>query len=185
MKFWNYIKKPVAFALFCLPAISYAEFIDFPALDIQNNIAGVTLTNSIFDIDATAFAIVFADQSLIDIPDQAFTLRSTGTIDAGNPSGGAGLFSGSFTVDGGLLSGTFENMFVGHFNGTGAGNFNGMVTFTGGSLLGGSTSGVIEGTFAATGVDAKVGAVVPVPAAVWLFGSGIIGLIAVARRKNT
>ena len=27
--------------------------------------------------------------------------------------------------------------------------------------------------------------VVPVPAAVWLFGSGLLGLIAVARRKKT
>jgi hypothetical protein len=28
-------------------------------------------------------------------------------------------------------------------------------------------------------------AVIPVPAAVWLFGSGLMGLAAVARRKNT
>ena len=36
----------------------------------------------------------------------------------------------------------------------------------------------------ATGsIDAS--AVVPVPAAVWLFGSGLIGVVAVARRRNT
>jgi hypothetical protein len=28
------------------------------------------------------------------------------------------------------------------------------------------------------------GAVVPLPAAVWLFGSGILGLVGVARRRN-
>jgi len=33
------------------------------------------------------------------------------------------------------------------------------------------------------GDDSAFGAVVPVPAAVWLFGSGLIGLIGVARRK--
>ena len=31
----------------------------------------------------------------------------------------------------------------------------------------------------------EVTTVVPVPAAVWLFGSGLLGLIAIARRKNT
>ena len=34
------------------------------------------------------------------------------------------------------------------------------------------------------GDDSAFGAVVPVPAAVWLFGSGLLGLIGVARRKK-
>jgi len=29
------------------------------------------------------------------------------------------------------------------------------------------------------------GAVIPVPAAVWLFGSGLLGLVGIARRKKT
>jgi len=35
-----------------------------------------------------------------------------------------------------------------------------------------------------TGIE-FTGSVIPIPAAVWLFGSGLIGLIAVARRKST
>ena len=31
--------------------------------------------------------------------------------------------------------------------------------------------------------DGDVGAVVPVPAAIWLFGSGLLGLIGITRRK--
>jgi hypothetical protein len=35
-------------------------------------------------------------------------------------------------------------------------------------------------------VTAQIGAVpVPVPAAIWLFGSGLLGLVGVARRKVT
>ena len=32
--------------------------------------------------------------------------------------------------------------------------------------------------------EVRFGTVVPVPAAVWLFGSGLIGLIGIARRKK-
>lgn len=42
----------------------------------------------------------------------------------------------------------------------------------------GAGSGVIDGGFELTSV-------VPVPAAVWLFGSGLIGLIGVARRRRS
>lgn len=35
------------------------------------------------------------------------------------------------------------------------------------------------------GDDSAFGAVVPVPAAVWLFGSGLLGLIGIARRKQS
>ncbi len=58
-----------------------------------------------------------------------------------------------------------------------------------------ASGGRIEGGFMLTGdiasdftgdtLIAKAGPVVPVPAAVWLFGSGLIGLIGVARRKKS
>ena len=35
-----------------------------------------------------------------------------------------------------------------------------------------------------TGTSVQIGAVVPVPAAVWLFGSGLLGLVGVARRAK-
>ena len=39
-------------------------------------------------------------------------------------------------------------------------------------------------TFSGVSVDIMGAAVVPVPAAVWLFGSGLIGLVGVARRRT-
>jgi len=180
MRYWiNIQKKLLAVILISLPAISNANSIDFPALDIENNSGGATLTDTEFNIDATAFAIVFADLSIIDIPDQTFTLTSTGSIDSTTID--VGYFSGTFDA-GSLLTGSFTDLTVGHF-GDGSGTFNGDVVFTGGSLAGGLAGGRITGSFTASSVDAKIGAVVPVPAAVWLFGSGMIGLIAVARRK--
>jgi len=75
------------------------------------------------------------------------------------------------------------------------------LTYTGGGLAGSLASGRIEGVFAgvggftgvqsllgadfsASGDIAKIGAVVPVPAAVWLFGPGLLGMAVVARRKS-
>ena len=43
---------------------------------------------------------------------------------------------------------------------------------------------MLEGPFAGSPVG-FAGAVVPVPAAVWLFGSGLIGLVGVARRRRS
>lgn len=47
--------------------------------------------------------------------------------------------------------------------------------FFGGNLAGGSGSVMVD----------NFGTVVPVPAAVWLFGSGLLGLVGVARRKKS
>jgi len=158
-----------------ITGVSHANMVVLPALDIQDltGDAGVTLSSTTFDIDATAFAIV-TNGSTIAIPDEIFTL--TATV---NTSGlFSGLFTGSFTV-GTLLSGTFDNLDVSTFD------FFGDVTYTGGSLQGNLTTGFIDGVFSGSSMVAKLGevAVVPVPAAAWLFGSGLIGLIGIARRK--
>ncbi len=50
-------------------------------------------------------------------------------------------------------------------------------------ILGGPFDGV-NGFWYLEGQFTNVSAVVPVPAAVWLFGSGLIGLISFARRRN-
>ena len=41
----------------------------------------------------------------------------------------------------------------------------------------------LDGTATAISTDVINTSVVPVPAAVWLFGSGLIGLVGVARRR--
>ena len=159
--------------------VSYAGVVR-PALDIQDfgTDTGVSLNSLGFSIDATAFSIVTTG-SPIDITDVSFTLSST----SGSYGGEFGVFSGTFNV-GSLLSGTFTNMSVMSL-GAADGQFGGDLLYTDGSLMGNLTGGRIEGVFTGTSVVAKLGpvTVVPVPAAVWLFTSGMIGLIGIARRK--
>ncbi|MDT8281325.1 MAG: VPLPA-CTERM sorting domain-containing protein [Gammaproteobacteria bacterium] len=162
-----------------LTNISYA--VTLPALDIQdlNDDSGIFLSSTSFTVDATAFSIATAGSD-IDIPDVIFTLTSTGSFD---DVSGTGLFSGTFSA-GSLLSGAFVDLTVNTFTST-SGEFFGDVTYTGGSMMGNLTAGSIDGIFTGTSVVAKLGelTVVPVPAAVWLFGSGLLGLAGVARRK--
>lgn len=163
--------------LMLVPTMANANIVK-PALEIQDfgDDTGIDLTSFGFNIDATALFIVTGGD-LIDIPDESFILTSTGVFDMGS-----GLFSGTFTV-GSLLSGSFDNLLV--LSNGDLGQFLGDVTYTGGSLMGNLTGGRIEGGFAEIGLVAKLGevTVVPVPAAVWLFGSGLIGLIGIASRK--
>ena len=69
-------------------------------------------------------------------------------------------------------------------------------TYTSTDVIGGSTTngagsctdgirgcGMIDGAFAGFNANFDFVAPVPVPAAVWLFGSGLLGLVGVARRK--
>ncbi|MEN8106895.1 MAG: VPLPA-CTERM sorting domain-containing protein, partial [Pseudomonadota bacterium] len=41
------------------------------------------------------------------------------------------------------------------------------------------------GTATTTVSDFSAPGIIPIPAAVWLFGSGLIGLVGMARRKHT
>jgi hypothetical protein len=58
--------------------------------------------------------------------------------------------------------------------------------FIKGDLAGNNTTTEAAGRWAFDGTNLTYGAVsaVPVPAAIWLFGSGLIGLVGVARRKT-
>lgn len=179
MKIRQRISRLMIAALFVLPGAVHADIV-YPALDIHNILGtdtGASLTEFTFDIDATVIGIANNPGPDIDIPDQDFSLTSTGLYD-----GTIGMFSGSFTVGGGLLTGTFTDLIVLSLGGSDA-EFYGDVTYTGGSMAGSLTSGSIDGIVSGADVVAKLGAVVPVPAAVWLFGSGLLGLVAVARRK--
>jgi hypothetical protein len=168
-------------ALF-VPSISNAA-VSTPFLDIQlfSGDSGATLTNTgnggyDFDIDATALAIVTSG-STINIANQAFSLH--GVFNTGNS-----LFAGSFDVAGGLLSGTFDNLSISQLS-SGSYDFATDLTYTSGSLMGSLSGGRLEGIGSSSNLAAKLGpVVVPVPAAVWLFGSGLIGLAGVARRKS-
>lgn len=168
-------------AVLMLPGLTCASII-YPALDIQDTAgdAGATITGTTFDIDSSVVAIITGTNpttSINLIPDEIFTLTSTGSYD-----GTTGLFSGSFTVGSGLLSGTFVDLAVVNL-GTSL-SYQGDLIYTGGSLAGGLAGGRIEGGIIGGGNVAKLGAVVPVPAAVWLFGSGLLGLFGVAKRKK-
>jgi len=175
MKVKQHIKLIALSAILLIPGVSIADIIK-PALDIQDvgGDTGLTFTGTEFNIDSTVFTIV-TDGAPIDIDDEDFILTSTG---------GFGSFSGSFIVGGGLLTGTFTDLTVVELI-AGSGNFFADVIYTGGSLQGALAGGRIEGGFVGTSVAAKLGevSVVPVPAAVWLFGSGLLGLVGIARRK--
>ena len=192
------IKRLVLATALLIPGLVNAAVI-LPGLDIVTitGDTGVTVTVDSFNIDATAYQIVFDDNNLnIDIADEIFTLSSTsGTYDPTAIDGtwGLGFFDGSFTVGTAgseLLIGSFTSMEV---NGWGNNEFDffGDVLFTSGSLMG-ATNGQFEGsTFLSIQsgeleLQSKLGevAVVPVPASVWLFGSGLLGLVGVARRKE-
>jgi hypothetical protein len=160
----------------------------FPALEL--NPVDVTGTSSGLSMSGFApYVLSDASTILFDlIPDLSFSLTS-------DASG-----SGTLLVDGGAaLTATFSNLAIVHVAG-GVVDWNADLTYTGGSLVGGLTTGRVEGSFAGilgfgfgqsllgqdftgSGGIAKVGAVVPVPAAVWLFGSGLLGLAGIARRR--
>jgi hypothetical protein len=191
MKIRQRMTRILIAALLILPGFAHADVVVvYPALDIQNigpasggTDTGASLTTTAFNIDASVIGIATdGNGGFVDITHQDFSLTSSVvTYDA---TSDIGTFSGSFAVGGGsLLSGSFTNLSVIGL-GTGYAQFNGTVTYSGGTLQGSFTTGaIVGGITGGTNVIAKLGTVVPVPAAVWLFGSGLIGFIAVARRK--
>jgi len=178
----RYFPRLALTAVLVLPGVLSAAVVP-PLIDIIDfgDDVGATLTATSFTIDATAVTISTGG-GLIDIPDQAFTLESAWDS---NVDVGIDLYEGTFTVGGGLLSGSFTELMLIDLTG-GSYLFEGDVVYTSGSLKGSLDGGRIEGSFTGTVVTAELGpVVVPVPAAVWLFGSGLLGLVGIARRKAT
>jgi len=165
-----------------IPSLASAAVV-MPALDISlfsgdsGAVLTATATGYDFDIDATAFSIVSDTSDPIDITNQSFTLH--GTYDSASNS-----FAGTFDVAGGLLAGSFDDLTLVQLS-SGSYDFAANLLYDTGSLKGDLTGGRLEGIGGIDSLGAKLGAVavVPVPAAVWLFGSGLIGLIGIARRK--
>jgi len=172
-----------------------------PALDISTVFGGSGVANvgGNLTINATAFSIFLEGTPVpppIDIPDVPFTLTATYS----GSSGPAHTFVNGSLDAGPYMTATFSSMTL--FNlGNGLGQLlETPLVYTGGTLVSGLTAGSIAGSisnassddfsldFTATGPQAfvaKAGPVVPVPAAVWLFGSGLLGLVAVARKKKS
>jgi hypothetical protein len=174
-------------ALFAATSASAA--IVFPALElnpvtVSGTASGITMTG-VAPYTLSDNATILTDLN----PDLTFSLTS----DAAG--------AGTLQIDGGsALSATFSNLSIVHSFGGGV-SWNADLTYTGGSLTGSMTGGRVEGGFAgvsgftmgqsllgqdfsASGGIAKIGAVVPIPPAVWLFGSGLLGMAGVARRKS-
>ena len=158
-----------------------------PQLDIQGGAGTVVSDGTTLTMDGLAIAIIMDSPPNIDIPDTIFSLDVTTATGLGSLAVGTLL-----TAD--VSSFSLTNL------GFGYGTFSAELLYTGGSLAGVLTGGSIEGAFenavpfgfdltsafTANSLTGKIGpvAVVPVPAAVWLFGSGLLGLISVARKRT-
>jgi hypothetical protein len=172
-------------------ATSASAAVVFPVLEL--NPVTVTGTASGLTMTGDAPNTLSAPSTTLTVFDPALAFSLT------SDAAGAGTLSvtGSET-----LFASFTNLSVTHTFG-GFADWNADLTYTGGTLAGSlPSSGRVEGSFAgvgsfsmgqsllgedfsASGGIAKIGAVVPVPAAVWLFGSGLLGLVGIARRKSS
>lgn len=181
-----------AVCMFVLQQVPASAAVLTPQLDIQT-LTGDSAVSSIggsLVMDGTAIAMITGTGPL-DIPDEDFSLSATYFAS----SGSAHMFTGGTLSIGSLLTAVFDNLTIVSLGG-GMATFYADLTYTGGSLQGSFTTGRIEGSFFnATSADfsgdfsantmiSKVGqVVVPVPAAFLLFGSGLIALFGVARRR--
>jgi hypothetical protein len=147
-----------------------------PYMDIQLTAGdiGVESIGDSFSIDASVLGIELEGGGFADFdPNEPFALSASLNSGEGELQVG---------ISGAILYASFDNLTVTDL-GAGYGSFMADLSYLSGSLS--LIDGRIEGTYGPSNLAAKLGAVVPVPAAVWLFGSGLIGLIAVARRKLT
>lgn len=197
---YNLRNKLIAFAAAAvLNVFSLGASADviFPALAIDTfgTDAGISSDGTTLTIDATAFSIELDSipTSTISLTPADFSLTATySSFDGGITYT---FINGSLSA-GSYLSANFDSLSM-MSTGFGNGVFAADLIYTGGTLVAGLTNGRLEGGFvSATSSDfsqaftasnisgTKIGPVVPVPAAVWLFGSGLLGLVGVARRNK-
>ena len=174
MKSWKKLIKRVLVAASC---IFFSGLINAATIESTDVLAGDGLTYSpdIFDLVLSAYNI--SDSTTNTSINESFNLSSTFVVDLGT-------YQGSLSV-GSLLAASFADLTYSE-DPFGGGTFSASLSYTGGSLKGSYAGGSLTGNFLADGsVFATVAEVqaVPVPAAVWLFGSGLLGLIGLARKK--
>jgi len=170
-------------ALIALSPIANADVVA-PALEIGDLGAGDFIsgdaTSLIIDGTGTSIITDFGPPTtFIDITDVDFVL----TADRGSNNGVDYLFTNGTITAGSYINTTFDTLTLSEM--MGFASFSAVLA-NGGSIEGGfMLTGDIASDFGGDTLAAKAGPVVPVPAAVWLFGSGLIGLVGVARRKKS
>jgi hypothetical protein len=171
----------VLFVLYFITGARAAVII--PQFDIHTlgGDEGISSVSGTLDMGATAIAII-THGAPIDITDVEFSLMAQyDSFDSGNTYY---FDDGSLSV-GSLLTADFSSLMLRDL-GSGMGQFEADLSYTGGSLAGGLSSGRIEGIFynavptdyssdfTATQLTAKVGPIVPIPSVVWLLSSGLV-----------
>ncbi|MDH5570444.1 MAG: VPLPA-CTERM sorting domain-containing protein [Gammaproteobacteria bacterium] len=205
----NIIKGIIGLALTGFLSQANAAIV-YPAMNINSSYGGtgITSTSTEFVIDSTVINILTDGLgAFTEIVDQSFNLVSdtsgTGTITIGN-TGGL-VINGSFTnltlSNLGRGAGEFyaDITFTGITYGGDSTDWSEGMGFLSDNLVSGRLEGgfvvtdrratiAFGNTFSTTSSYAELGSLevtaVPVPAAVWLFGTGLLGLVAVARRKS-
>lgn len=183
-----------SFSMVSLAAVE-APYLELEFLPGDNRVTLTTAAIKTLTLEGQVTAIFTDNTTFTDIPDEPFSL--TTTIASSIPDGSGNYLhiatGGTLNVDNGnLLSANLTNisLFSTTFN---QHIFSADLIYTGGSLIpNGVNSGRIEGNF--TGplatlstayisngtelINAKVGAIspVPIPAAIWLFGSALLML---------
>jgi hypothetical protein len=176
MKVNQLLAKALLAIALALPSVASAATLSL----VQNPgddgavLTGDTLTGFTFDIEATVNGF--------DLGDPTFILN--GALSAADYApGGDNFFSGTFSIAGGLLEGTFSDLQLTTYSDII--EFEASLSYTSGILMDGLAGGSLSGVDSSSDFGADLGpvTVIPVPAAVWLFGSGLIGLAGIARRK--
>ena len=169
----------ISTALIAFSPIANADVIA-PALDIDDLGTGdfISRVGDDFTIDGTAFALItdFAPPTAVDIADVDFLLNTTFS----STNGIDYIFAGGSVTSGSYLNTTVTTLSISSNYGYASfiADFADGGRIEGGFLL----SGDLSGDFTGSVLTAKA-SVVPVPAAVWLFASGLIGLAGIGRRK--
>lgn len=166
-----------------LSPVANANVLVTPALEIGDLGAGDFILGdaTTLTINGTGTGIItnFSPFTVTDITDVDFVLTAT----RGSNNGVDYLFTNGTITAGAYINTTFDTLTMDETFG--------LASFTadlanGGRIEGGFMllTGDIASDFTGDTLIAKASPVVPVPAAVWLFGSGLLGLVGVARRKK-
>lgn len=165
--FYSGSLRAVLFCLFSMPA--------YAITDLTGDTWDVTGDDGTYTWDLST--LVFTSQ----IPSGAdFNIQ--GYFDWVGSGGqyGRELFSGTYFSDDTL---SFSGYQLINSFGILLGNYVAAVSIDGNTITGDWDSGVVPGSGIPGDFMAVRNSAVPIPAAVWLFGSGLLGLIGVARRK--